>query len=244
MLNQIMRYEPVVALCAAANGTRLLEVGSGARGVSQYLGERWSLTACDLAFDDYGAEGDDILDTRVERVVASVTDLPFADGAFEVVVGLDLLEHLDEAHRRRALHELRRVTSERLVVGCPTGQAALATDQRLARFYDRRICRPRPQWLEEHLTNGFPEPDDLRLAARPTDQLTTMGNVAIGRHGVVARWEAIPGVARAAGILFRLLLPRVREGSRKRWAIEVTRLLRGRDQSPTYRTLVVVDVPA
>lgn len=242
MLNQILRYEPVVELCTATHGSRLLEVGSGAHGISRYLGNGWSLTACDIAFDDYGAEDSGAIDPRVDRVVGSVLDLPFADGAFDVVVALDLLEHLPSAHRPLALSELRRVTATRLIAGCPAGAAALVADQRLASFYDRILRRPRPQWLEEHLDNGFPDPAELQAAARQTDESVITGNLAVGRHACVMRWEAIPILVYGARALFGLLLPGVREGSRSERAVALTRLLRGGDRAPTYRTIVVVDV--
>ena len=48
---------------------------------------------------------------------ASVYALPFADGAFDLVVCTDLLEHLDDP--RRAMQELVRVSKQAVVVTVP-----------------------------------------------------------------------------------------------------------------------------
>ena len=54
---------------------------------------------------------------RVEAAVASVYELPFADGAFDLVLCLEVLEHL--ADPAAAVAELARVSGGDLVVSVP-----------------------------------------------------------------------------------------------------------------------------
>jgi hypothetical protein len=52
VLNQLIRYEAVAREVEAAPGQTLLEVGSGSRGIAQYVAESWRLTASDVSFSD------------------------------------------------------------------------------------------------------------------------------------------------------------------------------------------------
>lgn len=55
-----------------------------------------------------------------ERMEMSVTDMTFLDNAFDVVVCLEVIEHLpDEVSVERALRELNRVASKQLLVSIP-----------------------------------------------------------------------------------------------------------------------------
>jgi hypothetical protein len=231
VLNHVVRYEPVVALIEPLPAVSLLEVGSGSRGISRYLHAPLDVTACDLSFDDYGSDnpGDG---GGVARVTASVLALPFADGEFDVVLALDLVEHLAPGDREPAIRELVRVGRVAVIVGCPTGAAALRADQRLA-AYIRRLRRPLPGWLEEHLENGFPTPDELVRWMDPAD--TVIANERIRAHAVICALEATPLLARAPLALASLLSPRLRSPRVRR----LVRALRGRDRGPTYRTIVV-----
>ena len=131
MLNQLARYSEVVPLAEECDGETLLEVGSGSEGIARFASDRWQITVSDRDFSDYGAV--EVPDDGLRRIEADVTKLPFADGEFDVVVALDLLEHLPADLRTVALSELARVTRKRLVAGCPCGEAALRADRRLAR---------------------------------------------------------------------------------------------------------------
>lgn len=242
MLNQVLRYIPVIA-ALPNSGTTLLEVGSGSQGIAPYLQNTWAITACDVAFDDYGASRPGTGE-QVVRVRASVLDLPFADASFDVVVALDLLEHLRSEDRRLALRELRRVTASLLIVGCPCGAGAEAADRRLATYYDR-LGRPRPGWLTEHLSYGLPTRDLLLEAARPTDRAEMISNCNLSSYERVMRWEARPGLWRAPTAIAwgaRALIQRSPKWVRfVRWSLA---LLAGRDRRPAYRHVAFVAIAA
>jgi hypothetical protein len=240
MLNQLARYSAVVPIVEEAAGETLLEVGSGSEGIARFASARWQLTVCDRDFSDYGAV--EVPDDGLRRIEGDVTKLPFADGEFDVVVALDLLEHLPADLRPVALAELARVAGRRLIAGCPCGEKALRSDRRLARYY---ALQPRatPPWLVEHLDNGFPQPDVLRDALAPFGAVQLVPNERIGAHQAVSLLEATPYVAR---LMLRFAarleagMPDANGGPSPRAARWLARL-RGGDSSPVYRQIAVLD---
>jgi Methyltransferase domain len=238
VLNHLLRYQPVVRQVEATPGRTLLEVGSGSRGIARYVSARWELTACDIDFADYAAP---IVGPagRANRVEASVLQLPFADGSFDVVVALDLLEHLDSAARPQALMQLRRVTKRCLIVGCPTGAAALRSDERLARFY-RRISRPVPVWLEEHLCNGFPDVATLTKHLSDGGELLVARNEGLIAHALISRAEALPILWRLTASLSSALTAGLENPQWRVFTRTMVRLLRANDRHPAYRTIAIL----
>jgi SAM-dependent methyltransferase len=119
---------------------RCLDVGSGASTFPAYLVEHgWvgGMTTLDLE-DPYERPGSGAPPSeRVERVAASMLDIPFSDASFDLVTCISAIEHLDgdrtgpgslpppyEQYRsdtRRALEELMRVVR-------PGGYVYLTTD--------------------------------------------------------------------------------------------------------------------
>src|SRR5487761_1197947 len=95
--NHLARFEPVLALLVELNPERqamtVLDVGSGSSGVTSLLPREWATTALDANFDDYAAPKRRKA-LAPNQVVGDVRSLPFADRSFDVVVALDLIEHV------------------------------------------------------------------------------------------------------------------------------------------------------
>jgi len=245
MLNQLARYGPALELVeeARGGGGRLLEVGSGAEGIARFAAPDWEITACDRDFSDYGSVDASAATTgKLTRVEGDVTALPFGDGEFDVVLTLDLLEHVPPELRPKALSELARVASRRVVVACPCGEGALEADRRLARFYRMQGRKP-PVWLAEHLENGFPEVAEIASSLEPYGEVRVVPNEGLRMHFAVSAAEGVRGVARGTVWLARRLEPGMRdaaEGRRTR-AARALSWLRGGDRDPAYRQFVVVE---
>ena len=243
MLNQLARYSAVVPLIREVAPKRVLEVGSGSEGLARFMGDQFEITICDRDFTDYGTvelgrKGADGL----RRVEGDVTELPFEDGEFDLVLALDLIEHVPPELRDRALSELARVSSGRTIVGCPCGTPALESDRRLAAVYDRLPKRERPTWLAEHLENGFPEGEDLARPLREFGRVEVLPNEGIRWHQFVSVLEATPLVIRPTLWIAALLAPGLRgDGGGPAWRGRLMKLLRGHDRAPAYRNIAVLD---
>ena len=237
VLNQLLRYEPVVRLLEPLRGGRLLDVGSGSYGVARWLSRRWDVVAVDVSFDDYGGAAGPVR-RGATPVLGSATHLPFPDRSFDAVVALDVLEHIPPDLRSAAVEDLCRVTSGRLILACPTGRAAYEADRRLHDFYQRRdgnVIR----WLREHVEFGLPDRTEIVSA------LHRHGNVTVRPHQDPRRMlrlmlsEARPLGRRAQTAVARALQGAVREGRRRR--SRMLKAIGGGDREPGYRTIAVMD---
>jgi SAM-dependent methyltransferase len=118
------------ALARVRPGDRVLDVGTANAEpayVAALAGRAREVTGVDLAEADIPG---------IRTVVADVRDLPFEDGAFDLVLCVSTLEHVGRDNRvygaaqeadphgiGDALDELRRVVAGRLVVTVPCGES-------------------------------------------------------------------------------------------------------------------------
>jgi hypothetical protein len=164
------KYTITAALLAGRAGT-LLDVGARDRALQSHLrGGRFAYHSADKA----GAQD---LTLDLER------PLPLGDGAYDVVVALDCLEHVDRMHA--ALQELVRVSRVATVIALPNlacwqhrlsflWRGSLATDK-----YDLGSSPPddRHRWL-----TVLPQTDDFVRANVPavTHRLTQIVHETAG----------------------------------------------------------------
>ena len=239
-LNHLVRLLPVADLVRDAAPRTVLDVGSGSRGVARWLPHGLTVVALDHSFDDYGAASRPAGDALA--VLGDVARLPFVDDAFDVVIAVDLLEHLPSGLRATAVHHLVRVARHRVVIAGPAGQAAYDADTRLAGVLHGRPGGV-PPWLQEHVDNGFPEIDELRELLAPHGDVSVHGNLNVGAHERLVLTELAPTAflptrlrAAALGALYRRS-----PAGRSRVRAQLAALGAG-DREPTYRAVLVLDL--
>jgi hypothetical protein len=175
MINFAVRYQPILALLAAAQPPQVLEVGSGPEGLALF----WpgQVVGIDLAFKRTPLH---------QPLRGSMLALPFATRSWATVISCDTLEHIPINLRRQAIAELARVAGQTLLVAFPSGAAAASCYQQLA----HELGQPLPGWLVEHLTYGLPD------AAQVADWLFETGwsvrtcwYESTASHRRLMRWE-------------------------------------------------------
>jgi SAM-dependent methyltransferase len=124
---------------------RCLDVGSGASTFPAYLLDHsWvgTMTTLDLEDPFERPDGGPPPSERVERVAASMLDIPFPEGSFDLVTCISAIEHLDgdpQQYRRdpkrhppapyeRYRSDTRRAVEELMRVVAPGGYLYLTTD--------------------------------------------------------------------------------------------------------------------
>ena len=112
-LNRFISYFYQVDLVREAvgrdtGGVKILEVGKGSGFFSDYIKKLgYNITTCDF---------DQTLDPDV---LADVRSLPFKDSSFDIVTAFEILEHIPFEDFPKALAELRRVASRRVIISVP-----------------------------------------------------------------------------------------------------------------------------
>jgi hypothetical protein len=240
-----IRYAPVLRHLRACFPVRdhasVLEVGSGALGVTRF----WPgpVTGVDLAFD--GARL-----AHLSQVLGSATDLPFPDASFQVVVSVDMIEHLREEDRFAAIREMIRVSSGDVLLGVPCAPVARDVDDwgriRCARAANatrsanrvKEIAR-RSAFLEQHEIAGYPTQSAIETAVRSAlgeaeGRITTFGNESAAAWRFLlpslvplAPWSVL--ARRAMGALLMPLLLRSRAGGYYRVFFLIRRTLEACD---------------
>lgn len=146
-----IRYLPIVAEIKKNHYQSILEVGSGGLGIAPYLGR--PVTGLDTSFKPPYF-------SLLNRVVGSGEKIPHADKSFDVVIAVDILEHVKSTSRAKVVSEMLRVAKQEIIVAVPVGKKSLAQDKRLDIAY-RRIHGQAYPFLAEQIDFGLPTKQEI-----------------------------------------------------------------------------------
>ena len=224
--HQVVRYAFVLrSLRRLPASARLLEVGSGPRGIGSWSGR--PLVGVDLAFDRRPKD-------PLVPVAADAVALPFRDGAFDLVFCVDVLPDVPRDLLRPVCAEMARVArpGATVVVVSPCGPDAEESDRRMLRWLRGHGIRPEP-WLPRQVEQGLASVEDVAAALAPWGRVTTEPNTSVRWHERLLRLEA--RIRRYHGMT--ALQPAVIA-----WGRLAPRELPGR--TPTYRWRFVLETGA
>jgi ubiquinone/menaquinone biosynthesis C-methylase UbiE len=145
-----LRYLPIIKNIRDnyPSGTRVLDVGSGEFGLATYIKKGFDITATDIDFGKQRQKG-------LRIVKASAESLPFSSEEFEVVVSVDMLEHLPGKIRKKAINEMVRVAKSKVFISCPRGGLSEKIDRLISKYY-KLTHKKELEYLNEHLHYGLP----------------------------------------------------------------------------------------
>jgi len=157
------RYAAVVEATKALGDApkTVLEIGSGHKGVTQFLNlSRYRICMLDPFFLPAPE------DSRVLSVVADGAALPFRDGAFDVVIAVDALEHFPRRQRAAFAAETQRVATKAVIIHVPAVSAdgrwdGMNLDRRF-NIWHRRLSGMQDRNSVEHLQEGLPSVEELQ----------------------------------------------------------------------------------
>ncbi len=226
-----LRYWPVTRFlernrARLGQNPRILDAGSGPLGLAHHLGRE--CVGLDVAFP---SQPPAIGAGTLQRVMGSITELPFRDRSFDLVTSMDTLEHLTPESRPVAVRELFRVAHRAVIIGAPYGSRSSA-DDRKAQSVERALG-VEPDWRREHVANGLPGPElDALVASLASARRATRVKVRPheGLLGHKLRWKlglTIPQSHPAYGLVMAPLY-----GAANRFHL-----------GPCYRRIYYVELP-
>lgn len=206
---------------------RVLDVGGGPATLSRFLPHDYVVTVDPEDIEiDYSALGDEAF------MRADGTRLPFRDGAFDLAVCHDTLEHVPEDLRQPFLHEMLRVCSEVVVVNGPFATEDVADAEKLVIAVAAETMGAdyaTVRYLTEHAEHGLP---DLQ---RSVADLESQGvRTLVVPNGALSDWVAKMLVKHHAE---RLGARGVRPYEFDRWSNEA--YVPVAEPEPTYRHAVI-----
>ncbi|MBI5192116.1 MAG: class I SAM-dependent methyltransferase [Nitrospirae bacterium] len=143
-----LRYLPIVDdIRSSGQKNKILEIGAGGLGIYPYLGEK--IYAVDVSFDS-------IRNDQVLMVSSNAQTLPFKDKTFDIVIAVDMLEHIPPLLRMNVIRELLRVAIKKVYIAFPSGPYAEAHDRKYHQYYMSKKGTSF-HFFEEHLEYGLPD---------------------------------------------------------------------------------------
>lgn len=174
------RYAATASLIDALGANaRVLEVGANRQRVLAEFLPRSQIVFSDL----HPIEDAETMDDFVQ---ADATALPFADGAFDAVACLDVLEHIPVDLRARATAEMARVCGRVVIIACPLDLPWVHDVEREANDVWRAYYGEGYPWLEEHAEFGLVLGDEIEQALRSSGM-----NVLRYSHGATSTWRSL-----------------------------------------------------
>ena len=168
------RYRLIGAILAelrpASPGSRLrlLDLGAGPESLVEAVMPPW----CELHRADVDTFGRGDI-----TLLLPGEPLPFADAAFDVVLALEVLEHVPLPDRPLFLDECLRVSSRTVVLSTPLGTGTTRHIEAVFRHAAESISGKTIPFLEEHAAYGLPDPELTASAlARLGAQVVTLDN--------------------------------------------------------------------
>jgi len=153
-----LRYLPVVNFINKIKGkSKIGEVGSGDYGIGPFLKKRFY--GFDLSFSSQQSNYLIPIKTLATKIPNKWKD------NFDLVLSVDMLEHLSPTEREKAVEQMIKISKEYLFIAFPSGKNASRVDCFLSHYYQRTHGRSLG-FLEEHRRYPLPQEKEVKDAIK------------------------------------------------------------------------------
>ncbi|MDP3724269.1 MAG: methyltransferase domain-containing protein [bacterium] len=189
-----IRYLPIVHAITVLDQTlghsaTILEIGAGEWGIVPYLGR-----AVDAV--DPGIKHPFTKDLHLKK--GSALQILCDDKSYDVVLSSDMLEHLPNEDRQKAVFEMVRVARHLVVIAVPCGTNSRKHDMQMDLLYQFWRKKHEPS-MEEHARYRLPDGEDvLEMIHAALAQngrkgsITKEKNLNIGMRQFLIQWWIFP----------------------------------------------------
>lgn len=148
-----LRYLPVVSEIEKSGlmDPNILEIGSGSLGITPYF--KGNVDGLDIDFSGPTSK-------FLNKIKGQADNLPFHKNSYDVVISVDVIEHLPKSLREKAIFEQLRITKKLAIIVVPVGKLSEDQDRQLFAHWNK-IFKTKNQFLQEHIENGLPSVDEI-----------------------------------------------------------------------------------
>lgn len=149
----VVRYTAIAHELRKPNLTirGFLEIGSGSQGIAPFV--PFKITGVDTHFNGE-------IHPNLNAIRHSGVTLPFTDRSFDIVLSVDMLEHIMPVERLSVIREMLRTARSKVIIAVPCGHMAARQDGMLDELYFL-AWGDRYNYLHEHVINGLPDIPDV-----------------------------------------------------------------------------------
>ena len=130
----------------------------------------------------------DLLKNDKQYILADATNMPEIEtDSFDVVIALDVFEHIPKNLRNDFLDELNRVSKNIVVLASPYDELGVNKAEVRVNAYFKTKYGIDYSWLDEHISNGLPNLDETLkyLNDKKLQKITHF------KHGTLELWERL-----------------------------------------------------
>ncbi|WP_211749579.1 class I SAM-dependent methyltransferase, partial [Paenibacillus sp. Marseille-Q4541] len=186
LFDQYQRYKNVAdAIQSMRDGTsclKILEVGA-----NEHQNLEKFLPNDDIKYLD--VELPERLLSNPNYFLGDATKMEFPDKSFDVVVALDVYEHIPASKRKSFISEINRVSSNFFIITAPFKSKRVSESEQRVNSIFKILFGHNFRWLEEHFENGLPEEQELEDVMNSLDVKFRKLN-----HGDLNIWETMMGI--------------------------------------------------
>lgn len=138
-------------------------------------------------------------------VVGDAARLPFREKSFDIVVALDLLEHIPPQNRLAFFRETNRISREYIIIGAPFQGGEIEAAEKLINDFSTKLSGEKNFFLEEHEAGSLPDMETILSHYRKLGY-----RAAVIPNGYLPRWTLmmalntyLENLPSAADIIFK-----------------------------------------
>ncbi len=158
LFDQYQRYNNAALAinCIRTDGQtfRILEVGANEHKNLETFLPQDQIMYLDIQLPDH------LMDDP-QYILGDATAMEFEDDAYDVVIALDVFEHIPPEKRNQFIDELQRVSKEFFLITAPFDSKQVVNSETMANAVFKGIFGEDFIWLKEHRDNGLPKIDEL-----------------------------------------------------------------------------------
>ncbi|MCA9373689.1 glycosyltransferase [Candidatus Peregrinibacteria bacterium] len=140
---------------------RVLDVGGHLGNLAAFFPEETRFTILDKKAQPDGEQ--------IEYIQGDANKIPFSDKSFDIVVGSDLIEHVEKPFRAPVIREMVRVSKGYVILGMPCKNELVERAEQYISDQFKRITNTEHPFLKEHSENGLPEEEKIVSILRKED---------------------------------------------------------------------------